>query len=58
MEQLKIDEDEKLSLSLLGKDVAIMLQALGELQHKIAAPVEQRLITEVIKAKANAAKPT
>lgn len=48
---MNIDINEKLLIEVSGADLAVMMQGLGELPHKIAGPVETRVIATIMKAK-------
>lgn len=48
---INIRSDEQFVVRLTGEQLALIVQGLGELQHKVAAPVEQHLHAEVLRCK-------
>lgn len=48
---IDIRNDEMLTLRITGADLQVLVTGLGELPHKLAAPVEAKLVQQVTEQK-------
>ena len=47
---LNLNPDSEVELKLTGADVINIITALGEIPHKFAAPIERKIVDQVVTA--------
>lgn len=53
MQRVNIDVNTEYTLKVTGSDLVSILSALGELPHKVAGPLEQKIVNQLAEAGMN-----
>lgn len=48
--KINIDVNREYTLKVMGSDIVHLISALGELPHKVAGPLERRIVDQLVTA--------